>query len=125
MVMGVGVPVDTETCWFESSTALCYLVTPLGNHTTTVRESEMTKTAKRCPVGRDEFLKNAKGGNVDLLGTKVPLSPREFESGSYGWGFADKAEFTVNGKKVLCQVSINITAIYSKDTDPRPVAPVQ
>lgn len=60
-------------------------------------------------------LKNAPALVLDVGGTPVVASAREFSTGSLGWFAAGKATIDVNGKKVQVQVSSNITVIGSKD----------
>jgi len=61
------------------------------------------------------FVKN--GDNMDLtLGTGVSEKcvPKEFSTGSCGWGLSKKVSFRVGDKDVQCQLSVNCIAVGSK-----------
>ncbi len=69
-----------------------------------------------CPINRDDFLKQAVSIEIDIGGTKMTASPREFSTGSFGWYLTGKAVLTVNGKPIPVQVGTNLTVIGSKDS---------
>ena len=73
------------------------------------------KAKTECPISRVEFDEAAKAlpiklGDRDFLG-----DPKEFSTGSVGWGLNEKMKVIVGDKQVPCQVSVNITVIGSKD----------
>lgn len=71
--------------------------------------------ATKCPVDRDVFLESARPMPLTIGESTISLSPRVFSSGTFGFGFSDKVEVLVDGKKVKCQASINVVAVGSKD----------
>ena len=82
----------------------------------TVRPAPKTVPSRKtvCPLTKGEFLTQASPVQIDLRGTKVVLKPREFSSGSFGWGFSGKVVLDVGGEDLAVMVSMNLTAIGSK-----------
>lgn len=82
--------------------------------------------SKPCPVSKESFLHNAKPlaitvepgtpvGDGFTIGKQVLLAePKEFNTGSFGWGATGKLKCVVEGKEVQLQVGMNFTAIGSK-----------
>jgi len=61
------------------------------------------------------FVKN--GENMDLTlgsGVSEKCVPKEFSTGSCGWGLSKKVSFKVGDKEVQCQLSVNCIAVGSK-----------
>lgn len=67
-----------------------------------------------CPIGRKEFMDNAKPESFQLAGSNVIAEPKEFSTGSFGWYFSGKVNIEVNGKKLPVQVGCNMTVVGSK-----------
>lgn len=42
------------------------------------------------------------------------LAPKEFKTGTLGWGAVQKVLIPVNGKQVLCQLNISLSVLGSK-----------
>jgi len=73
----------------------------------------MAKTV--CPVTKKEFMEKAKSVTIDLAGTKMSASVKDFATGSFGWFINGKATLEVDGQPVQVQVGCNITVVGSKD----------
>lgn len=73
-----------------------------------------TKTAKAPSIDRETFSAKAQGTQCRIGEFPAYLDPRQFSTGSYGWGFSGKVTMMVDGKPVQCQASINVTVIGSK-----------
>lgn len=69
----------------------------------------------KCPISRAEFLKVATFLPVTLGESHVAAIAKEFSTGSFGFGFTDKITVKVGDKHVRFQVSLNCTAIGSKE----------
>lgn len=76
----------------------------------------MAKTV--CPISTAEFLAKAEALTLRLGvdGPVVAAAPRQFSTGSVGWGANCQATMLVDGVAVACMVSVNITAVGSKPT---------
>lgn len=68
-----------------------------------------------CPISKDDFLSQAQPIELDIAGTKMTATPRQFSTGSFGWYLTGKATMMVNGKPIPVQVGTNLTVIGSKD----------
>ena len=69
---------------------------------------------KPCPISRADFGQYATALLIDLGGqAKVIAMPKNFSTGSFGWGFNDKVTVVVNGVPVRLQGTINLTVIGS------------
>jgi hypothetical protein len=68
-----------------------------------------------CPISREDFLKLAQPVEIDVAGTKMTATPRQFSTGSFGWYLTGKATLMVNGQPIPVQVGTNLTVIGSKD----------
>ncbi len=86
------------------------------------------KKVTACPVSRADFDANAKNLRVTFEYTgvdgkpatqSVEVFPRQFNTGSMGWGSTAKLAIpiSVNGKTLLvgAQLGLNLTAIGSKE----------
>jgi hypothetical protein len=71
--------------------------------------------AAKCDISRNEFRAGAKAAVVKVEGRDLVAVAKEFSTGSLGWNVNDKVLMDVGGRKVLCQVGLNITVIGSKD----------
>lgn len=73
-------------------------------------------TKKPCPISRADFGQHATAMVIDLGGqAKVVAMPKNFSTGSFGWGFNDKVTVVINGVPVKLQGTINLTVVGSKD----------
>jgi hypothetical protein len=61
------------------------------------------------------FLTNAKSLPIVIDGQPQAAEPKRFSTNSVGWNVNGKVTLMVNGQPVRCQVSLNITAIGSKE----------
>ena len=69
-----------------------------------------------CPVSRKEFAEGAKPLVVTINGQNFGAMPRAGEEGkSAGYYINGKITITVNGKPVVCQIGLNVSAVGSKD----------
>jgi hypothetical protein len=73
----------------------------------------MAKTP--CPISKTEFMEKATSLEIDVGGTKMTASPREFSTGSFGWYLTGKATITVDGKPLQVQVGCNLAVVGSKE----------
>ena len=91
--------------------------TPIGGVKTDVPTTHQYKNQRgetlvaMSPV---HFLAHAKSVNIDVLGKSMKLTPREFATGSVGYGLNDKVEFEVAGVEGRFQISCSIALIGSK-----------
>lgn len=67
-----------------------------------------------CPVSLKEFLSSAKPLLVEVGGRQLVANPKEFSTGSFGWGTTEKIVVTVSGVPVKVQVGLNMTVVGSK-----------
>ncbi len=77
----------------------------------------MPKTTSQ--ISREEFVANAPRLSLSFRGQHVEIpevvaAPREFSTGSLGWGASGKIEVMLDGKPVMVQLSVNMTVIGSK-----------
>jgi hypothetical protein len=68
-----------------------------------------------CAVTRQEFRDNAKRIAVSIAGKNFDVDPKEFSTGSLGWNLNDKLTVEIGGKRVTCQVGLNLTLVNSKE----------
>lgn len=73
----------------------------------------MAKTT--CPVSRTEFRNSAKPTLLKLGSKDLVAKVMEFSTGSLGWNVNDKVEVEIGGKRVMCQLGLNLTIIGSKE----------
>lgn len=72
--------------------------------------------ATKCTISRKEFVGKAKPIVVKIGdGNQLMLTPKEFSTGSFGWGASEKVVLTIDGEPVKVQASINFTVVGSKD----------
>ena len=71
--------------------------------------------ATKCPITRKEFNDNAAPMTAEIGGQTVTLNPKEFSTGSFGFGYSGKITVEIAGKPVVLQVGCNVTAVGSKD----------
>lgn len=76
-----------------------------------------------CPVSREQFHGKAAVLMIDVGDghqqvAKFLAGPKDFSTGSFGWGVSDKFIVIVDGKPVKIQATINLTVIGSKVADP-------
>lgn len=93
-------------------------------------ETSRSRRAKKKPAakGRALSMKKVQGSlmtkeffteKAQPLESKIgPLSftmaPREFSTGSCGWFYGSKHEFEIDGKPVVCQMTVNCTVLGSR-----------
>eukprot|EP00915_Cephaloidophora_sp_WS-2016_P010059 GHVH01014592.1.p2 GENE.GHVH01014592.1~~GHVH01014592.1.p2 ORF type:complete len:337 (+),score=97.96 GHVH01014592.1:2131-3141(+) len=72
------------------------------------------KKAQARLMSKKQFV--ADGSEYDLiLGTfKEKIKPKEFNTGSCGWGLSRKVAFNVGDKELQCQLSVNCIVVGSK-----------
>lgn len=73
-----------------------------------------------CPITRQEFAQSAGTMSITLGDQPTQAQPKAFSTGSFGWNSNAKLAVKVklaDGREVIvpCQVSLNITAIGSKE----------
>jgi hypothetical protein len=78
----------------------------LGARSTTSADEQISKA---------DFLKDAKSVTMVVDGTSYTLEPKEFSTGSLGWGYHGKLGIKVGDKTVKVQGSVNLTVIGSKN----------
>lgn len=78
-------------------------------------KSKEESAAKKCPISRENFKKNAKPMALSFDGAQQVAIADEFSTGSFGWKFNEKITIMVDGVALRCQVSCNITVIGSKE----------
>ncbi len=71
-----------------------------------------------CPISRADFSEHAKPLPVKIGDQTLVASPREFSTGSFGFGEnGTKIVLMINDVPVKCQVGITITVVGSKNTE--------
>mmetsp|Transcript_22678 Transcript_22678/g.31580 ORF Transcript_22678/g.31580 Transcript_22678/m.31580 type:complete len:120 (-) Transcript_22678:74-433(-) len=71
--------------------------------------------SKDAIISLDKFKKEAKDLKIVINGTEFTAEPKEFSSGSYGWGLAGKVlKVKVGDQDVHVQLSINLPIRGSK-----------
>lgn len=77
------------------------------------------KASKGCEIERKRFLATAKPITLqgEHNGTPVylTLAPREFSSGSFGWGFNGPLQITVDGTSLKVQTGVNAVVAHSAE----------
>jgi hypothetical protein len=69
-----------------------------------------------CPVSRSQFRSKAPVGlPITIDGHATVAEIKEFSTGSLGWFFNGKTTVVVDGVRVPCQVSVQVTLVNSKD----------
>lgn len=69
----------------------------------------------KCGLTPEEFLAAAQQLAVQVLGGgTVVAEPKQFSTGSFGWGIASKVTVTVGGKPVQVQFGGNLVVVGSK-----------
>lgn len=80
--------------------------------------TEKTEAPKsKCPITREDFLKNAKPLVVKIGEENRSGDVKEFASGSFGWYSGDKVVIDVGGVPVRCQVTMSIVVVGSKPAE--------
>lgn len=87
----------------------------------------MTKKAEgfkktTCPLTLKQFVDKAEPIVLKIGDQTIHLDPREFSSGSFGWGFSGKVVLDTCGKPCKVQCSMNLVLVGSK---PEPKAKVK
>jgi len=75
----------------------------------------MTKTT--CPLTRKQFADSAKPITVSVAGQSIVLDPKQFSTGSFGFGNSSKVIILIGGEPVKCQASFNLTVVGSKEAE--------
>lgn len=68
-----------------------------------------------CTISREEFRKAAKPLEVTINGQTMVADAKEFSTGSFGFGSNGKLNVKIGDKLVVCQLSLNITVVGSKE----------
>ena len=68
-----------------------------------------------CPVTRREFRQHAVALPVQIGELTLQADVKEFSTNSLGWNLSEKKDVQLNGKKVHCQIGLNVTIIGSKE----------
>lgn len=71
-----------------------------------------------CPVTREEFNKHAQRLRVKIGEDEFTLGPKQFTTGSMGWGHQGKTTILINGHLVEVTIGLNITVNNSKELPP-------
>lgn len=88
--------------------------------TTGKSKASKAKSGPAASISKADFRKKAELLQVEIVAdgertAEFDLEPREFSSGSFGWFASEKVSISVGGKRVRCQVSLNVTVIGSKN----------
>jgi hypothetical protein len=75
------------------------------------------KTESKCPVTREQFLKNAKPLTLTIDGTTLTASVKQFSTGSFGWFTNDKFTVEIDGVACKVQPSISLVIVGSKEAE--------
>ncbi len=80
-------------------------------------ETTPVKAGKKttCPVTREQFASGAKPLMANVAGTPVGVPVKEFSTGSLGWYQQGKVTIEVAGVPVVCQCSISLQIVGSKE----------
>ena len=70
--------------------------------------------AKGCTMTKTAFLDKAKDLTVTLFGTSATLKPKQFSTGSVGWGYSARPQHDVGGVALRLNVIINLVVKKSK-----------
>jgi hypothetical protein len=78
------------------------------------KKKDAGRRRTECPLTFEEFIEQAKALTMNVNGQSILLEPRQFSSGSFGWGFSGKIGHSVGGEAVKVQCSLNMTVVGSK-----------
>lgn len=67
-----------------------------------------------CPISREKFFETAQPITAQIAGTPVVVPPKEFSSGSFGFYTNGKITMMIDGKAVVFQMAVQLTAVNSK-----------
>ena len=70
--------------------------------------------ATKSPFTRDEFHAKAKPVVVKIDNVERTLHPRDFSTGSFGFGTNEKITLNIDGVPTLCTVNLNVVVVGSK-----------
>ena len=72
---------------------------------------------RKCAITRKEFAASAKDLKCTIEGIPFTchVKPEGTSSGSLGFGCVPKVTLIIGGKKVECQINLNVTVVYSKE----------
>lgn len=95
---------------------------PATNGVPVAQLAPETKAGKKCQIGRQEFLTKAPVLSIKLTDGDIQLAhflgaPKEFSTGSFGWGVQQKQSIMINGKAVEVVVGMNLTIVKSKEAE--------
>ena len=82
--------------------------------TTKGQKKGKARKKTECPLDYGQFMKDAKPITLDIGGQEIDLEPRQFSSGSFGYGFSGKVQTKVGKVAVKLQCSLNMTVVGSK-----------
>jgi hypothetical protein len=73
------------------------------------------KKGPSCSISKEDFMDHAE--HLDLVvGDKASiLTPKEFTTGSFGWGASTKLKVNVHNTPVQVQITVNATVLGSKN----------
>lgn len=74
----------------------------------------MATARTTCPITRNQFSKASNVAAV-IAGTTLSAAPRTFSTGSMGFFGNGKVTVIIDGKPCLCQVSLTVTVVGSKE----------
>eukprot|EP00918_Siedleckia_nematoides_P094501 GHVU01207523.1.p1 GENE.GHVU01207523.1~~GHVU01207523.1.p1 ORF type:complete len:346 (-),score=81.98 GHVU01207523.1:123-1160(-) len=83
--------------------------------TTTAAPKRRGKKEQRDLMSKQEFLDQAEGFRCNIGGNELTIEPREFKTGSVGWGYCGKLPIPIGSTPVTAQVTFNITVVGSKE----------
>jgi hypothetical protein len=71
--------------------------------------------ATTCPISKSAFMEKATPVEVQVAGTTITATPKDFTTGSFGWYLNGKVTINVDDKPLTVQVGANLTVVGSKD----------
>jgi hypothetical protein len=72
-------------------------------------------TKRVSPLSLTEFMSKAQALPATIGTQSIALDPKQFSTGSFGYGFNGKVTIMVDGKPVTCQLGLNLTVVGSKE----------
>lgn len=75
---------------------------------------------KTCAITRHQFRNGEKPKGTEVLAKiaeNVPVTAKEFSTGSLGWNGTGKIPLMIDGELVKCQVTLNVTVVNSKEAE--------
>lgn len=70
---------------------------------------------RAADISRRDFNRHAKKLPMTIEGVEqTPLNPKQFKTGPFGWTSSQSTWIKVDGKDLLCRISMTITVVGSK-----------